>query len=129
MKPLTAEWVEKAEKDFGSAQHEFRRRKSPNYDSVCWHSQQSVEKYLKACRQEASISFRKTHNLPELLGLLPAPPAELLPLQAQLGDLTSLSIDVRYPGRTSDKTGPKEALALARRARRELRVVLGLPVA
>jgi hypothetical protein len=64
-----------------------------------------------------------------LLGLLPAPPAELLPLQAQLGDLTSLSIDVRYPGRTSDKTGPKEALALARRARRELRVVLGLPVA
>jgi HEPN domain-containing protein len=129
MKPLTAEWVEKAEKDFASAQRELRVRKSPNFDSVCFHSQQSIEKYLKACLQEASVPFRKTHDLPELLGLLPSPPAVLVSLQAKLGDLTSLSIDVRYPGRTADKSVAKEAFSLCRRARRELRIALGLPAA
>jgi predicted nucleotidyltransferase len=34
MKPLTHEWVEKAEGDFITAAREYRARKSPNYDAV-----------------------------------------------------------------------------------------------
>jgi hypothetical protein len=34
MKPLTREWVKKAEGDFATAQRELRARKSPNYDSA-----------------------------------------------------------------------------------------------
>jgi hypothetical protein len=48
MNQLTIEWVDKAEGDFSTALREFRVRKSPNYDAVCFHAQQCVEKYLKA---------------------------------------------------------------------------------
>ncbi|OPX99841.1 MAG: HEPN domain protein [Syntrophorhabdus sp. PtaB.Bin047] len=63
MNPLTAEWIEKAENDFATAVREMRVRKRPNYDAVCFHSQQCVEKYLKAILQENGIAFGKTHNL------------------------------------------------------------------
>lgn len=65
MKPLTREWVEKAEGDFATASRELRARKSPNYDTACFHAQQCIEKYLKARLQEADIAFGRTHNLKE----------------------------------------------------------------
>jgi HEPN domain-containing protein len=55
MKPITAEWVIKAEGDWASAQREVRARKHRNHDSACFHAQQCVEKYLKAWLQEAGI--------------------------------------------------------------------------
>ncbi len=48
MKPQTAEWMEKAEGDWNAANQLNRVRKDPNYDGVCFHCQQSAEKYLKA---------------------------------------------------------------------------------
>ncbi len=36
MKAATAEWVEKAEADFRSAQRELRVRSRPNHDLVCF---------------------------------------------------------------------------------------------
>lgn len=60
MQPLTAEWIEKAEADLRTAAREFRARKTPNFDAVCFHAQQAVEKYLKACLQEAGIPIPRT---------------------------------------------------------------------
>jgi len=51
MNPLTLEWVDKAEGDLITARREYRARKSPNYDAVCFHAQQAAEKYLKAYLQ------------------------------------------------------------------------------
>jgi HEPN domain-containing protein len=48
MTPLTREWIDKAEGDFATARREIRVRQAPNYDAVCFHAQQCVEKYLKA---------------------------------------------------------------------------------
>ena len=45
MKPITEEWVQKAEGDFGTAQRELLVRDRANYDAVCFHSQQCAEKY------------------------------------------------------------------------------------
>jgi len=67
MKPLTREWIDKAEGDFATALREIRVRKSPNYDAVCFHAQQCAEKYLKAMLQEAEVPFGKTHHLIALL--------------------------------------------------------------
>jgi len=67
MKPLTREWVEKAEGDFQTAQREMRARKSPNFDSATFHAQQCAEKYLKARLQEAGVNFPHTHDLESLL--------------------------------------------------------------
>jgi HEPN domain-containing protein len=56
MKPQTAEWVEKAEGDWNAARQLNRVRKDPNYDGVCFHCQQCVEKYLKARLEEAGVT-------------------------------------------------------------------------
>jgi len=69
MKPITQEWVNKAEGDFGTAQRENLVQEMPNYDAVCFHSQQCTEKYLKARLQEENIAFGKTHDLSRLLDL------------------------------------------------------------
>lgn len=35
MKPITQEWVNKAEGDFATAQRELQVQQSPNFDAVC----------------------------------------------------------------------------------------------
>lgn len=69
MKPITQEWINKAEGNFSSAQVLLAQPK-PNVDLVCFLSQQCIEMYLKACLQEANIFTPKTHLLPSLLDLL-----------------------------------------------------------
>lgn len=48
MKPMTTEWVAKAEGDFAMVLREARARKNPCYDGACFHAQQCAGKYLKA---------------------------------------------------------------------------------
>ncbi len=38
MKPLTAEWVAKAEGDFSTLEREARVTESPNFEGVCFHA-------------------------------------------------------------------------------------------
>ncbi len=59
MKPLTREWIKKAEADLATAQRELCARRLPNYDAVCFHAQQCDEKYLKARLQEANLPSPK----------------------------------------------------------------------
>ncbi|MFN3308895.1 MAG: HEPN domain-containing protein [Anaerolineales bacterium] len=70
MKPLTEEWVSKAEDDYIVALKMFRARKQPVYDAVCYHAQQCAEKYLKAILQEHDVPIPKTHKLLDLLKLV-----------------------------------------------------------
>ena len=52
MNPLTLEWVQKAERDYAAiALHQ--QVASPDFDLICFHAQQCIEKYLKAWIQEA----------------------------------------------------------------------------
>jgi len=128
MKPLTLEWVAKAEGDFVTATRELRSRKSPNYDGACFHAQQCAEKYIKARLQEAAIAFPKAHDLVDLLALVaPLEPA-LNPLQAALDSLTSDAVEIRYPGRSATKADAKTAVATAREVRRLIRTRFGLPI-
>ncbi|NPV87662.1 MAG: HEPN domain-containing protein [Anaerolineae bacterium] len=66
MKPETAEWVAKAEGDWHTAQREIQATEYPNYDGVCFHAQQAVEKYLKAVIAFSGKIIPRTHNLEEL---------------------------------------------------------------
>jgi HEPN domain-containing protein len=97
MNPLTREWIEKAEGDFATAGRELRARKSPNYDAVCFHSQQCAEKYLKAILQESNISFGRTHNLTALLDILVAGRERLESFRPLLARLGEYAVHVRYP--------------------------------
>lgn len=126
MQPLTTEWIAKADGDFASANRELRARKAPNYDSACFHAQQCAEKYLKALLQESDVRFPRTHDLEILLDMLmPGDPDwDKLRSEAQL--LTSLAVEVRYPGSTADKARARAALHACHRVRVMARQSLGL---
>jgi HEPN domain-containing protein len=97
MKPLTHEWVEKAEDDYRVARRE-RQAKPSVHSAVCFHAQQCVEKYLKALLQEYEIAFSRTHDLEALMKLgLPVAPA-LETYRESLQWLTTFAVEVRYPG-------------------------------
>ena len=109
MQPLTIEWVAKAEGDFATTMRELRARKLQNYDAVCFHAQQCVEKYFKAQLQELNIPFGKTHNLIALLELL-LPDFPLWDsLRSDAAQLSSAAVEFRYPGETADKMDAVEA--------------------
>ena len=125
MKTETAEWVRKAEGDYGSMLRDFRARKSPNYDAACFHAQQCAEKYLKARLQEARVSFPRTHDLTVLLRLV-------LPLEplwagcaADLKSLTDAAVEVRYPGTWATKDRARDAIKACQRFRELARASLG----
>lgn len=126
MKPITQEWIEKAEGDWSTLMREFRARKNPNYDAVCFHAQQCAEKYFKARLQEASITFKKIHDL-EILpnDVLQIEPA-WISLQNSSDSLTIYAVKFRYPGSSADKFEAKEAVKHCRSIRKAVRQAFGL---
>lgn len=121
MRPITKEWIDKAEGDWAIARRELRVRKDPSYDGVCFHAQQCAEKYLKARLQEANIPFSKTHDLVKLLkAVLPVEPSWTI-LETDLIPLTDFAIEYRYPGITATKSEAKAAVAYCRKVRRAIR--------
>ena len=126
MKPMTAEWVAKAEADFATAQRESRVRNNPNYDGICFHYQQCAEKYLKARLCEAEIPFGKIHDLVTLLEqvLKVEPNWEIF--REDLAYLSDFAVAFRYPGESSDKKSAIEAGRLCSFFRKTARSSLGL---
>ena len=59
MKADTGEWVRCAEEDYAAACSLMRWRAKPLTNTVCFHCQQCVEKYLKALMVEANLAFPK----------------------------------------------------------------------
>jgi len=128
MKPLTEEWVSKAEGDFSTAGRELRARKAPNYDAVCFHTQQCVEKYLKAVLQEEEIEFGKTHNLSALLDKIISSYPLLETARPSLHMLNAFAIDFRYPGESADKVSAGKAYMICNDVRQTIRALLCLDV-
>lgn len=126
MKPMTLEWVAKAEGDFAVMEREARVRKKPNYDAVCFHAQQCAEKYLKARLCEAEIEFPKNHILAALLDLVLVVEPLWETFREQLIFLTGFAVGFRYPGESADKKMALEARKLCRLFRRVAREAFGL---
>jgi len=126
MKPLTDEWVRKAEDDYTVSRREYRARKDPSFDAVCFHTQQCVEKYLKACLQEAGRPVEKTHNLVHLLDKL----LDLEPLwesmRTSLVVLNNYAVAFRYPGESADRETAKDAVKICSDVRAQVRTSLEL---
>jgi HEPN domain-containing protein len=126
MNPLTIEWIDKAEGDLATARREYRARNSPNYDAVCFHAQQAVEKYLKSILQENGMTIPRIHSLAELLALLSKIDAGYLIIQPDTNVLEGYAIQFRYPGLSADKAEAKEALSAAERVCTIIRNKIGL---
>jgi HEPN domain-containing protein len=126
MKPLTREWVDKAENDFIAASQLLRGRKQVTSDVACFLCQQCLEKYFKARLVEAGIGFPRTHDLLVLLNLCAAV-EPLWPAYARMVDaMSDYAVDFRYPGNTTTLAEAKQALKDCRVLRTEIRGSLGL---
>ena len=113
MKPEAREWLHQADGDYATASREQAVADSPNHDAVCFHAQQAAEKYLKARLIEARIPVPRTHDLEVLLDLARAVEPAWERLRADLRALTSMGVEVRYPGFTADAEDAAESLRAA----------------
>ena len=125
MKPSTSEWVDKAEEDY-RVMTAVAGLNPPAHDAVCFHAQQAAEKYLKAVLAERVIAFPKVHDLTRLLDLIDPAINELSAMRADLDALSRLSVQVRYPGFSTDSAKAEEAGRIAAAVRRICRRELGL---
>jgi len=55
MKPITAEWVAKAEGDFAMMERECQVQRNPNYDCICFHDQQWFQLFRNAARKSLQL--------------------------------------------------------------------------
>jgi len=89
-------WVEKADHDLGSAKIIYKF--TPDYyDTIAFHCQQAVEKYLKATLLFYEIEFKKTHDLIYLCNLLPDSIQIPDELKDGLNKLSGFGVEVRSP--------------------------------
>lgn len=108
-------WIEKAEHDLRNAQYVITLENDCPFDTICYHCQQSAEKYLKAVLVYHGTDFPRTHDLIVLANLI-ARKVKLDISVEQIRVLNRYSIEARYPGEWDpiDKQEATDALGLAR---------------
>lgn len=111
------QWVLKAENDLRNAEHTLTLEDDCPFDTVCFHAQQSAEKYLKALLLFSGIDFPRTHDLRLLIQLLPAGVFSLKMEDVLV--LNRYSVETRYPGdwEPIERADAVEALGIAKRVR------------
>jgi HEPN domain-containing protein len=105
-------WLSKAAKDLAAADYESRAD-PPFAEDIVFHSQQAVEKSLKALLSWHGLPFRKTHNLVELGEACSHIDQSLESLFRRAAPLTEYAWKFRYPGDPEDATAEEAAEALA----------------
>jgi len=119
---VVREWLEKADNDLRNAAHTLTLGAEGPTDTICFHSQQCVEKYLKAFLVFGEIDFPKTHDIEELISLIPDRYRPELLIQDQRR-LTAYATVTRYPGgyEPIKLSEARQAVKLARRMRKAIR--------
>ncbi len=92
------EWIEKAEHDLGSAKIIYLHL--PDYfDTIAFHCQQAVEKYIKAILVSYRIEFQRSHDLVYLLELL-SRSIEIDEVKFRKAfTLNNYGVQIRYPNK------------------------------
>ena len=126
MKPITAEWVTKAEGDFAVMERECKVQDKANYDGICFHAQQCAEKYLKARLCEADIPFSKIHDLVALLEQVVVAEPAWETFREDLAYLSDFAVTFRYPGESADRESALDAQSRCQLFRKAACKALGL---
>jgi HEPN domain-containing protein len=120
MNATVEEWLNKSGKDYATAGRELKATDNPNYDAVCFHAQQSIEKLMKAWLIDLGVAPTKTHDLAYLDQLLSKEcPNWSWPLE-ELRFLTRAAVAFRYPGEAADWEEAAHAFDIATKLREKL---------
>ena len=98
----------------------------PNYDAVCFHAQQCIEKYLKAVLIARGVTPPKIHDLAQLHRLLGPICSEWHWSVDELRLLSRSAVIARYPGETAELAEVQAVYTICRNVRIRLRELLGL---
>lgn len=95
LKDIIEKWIIKADNDLKSAMQGLEAAE-PVTDSICFHCQQSVEKYLKLFIQSRNKTPERIHNIAVLLQQCTAIDASFEKLTG-IEHLTDYAVTLRYP--------------------------------
>jgi HEPN domain-containing protein len=120
MNEVVKEWLAKAEGDYRTAKRELDVQDTPNFDAVCFHSQQCIEKLMKALLILRGSNPAKTHDLIFLNQLIISVlPGWFLDIK-YLRFLTRAAVEFRYPGELADYEEAQEAFNICTCLREKL---------
>ncbi|MFA6186573.1 MAG: HEPN domain-containing protein [Phycisphaerae bacterium] len=122
---VAGEWGIKAENDLKNAAHTLKLGTKCPTDTVCFHAQQCVEKYLKALLVILKIEFGRSHDIEILVSLLPKSIKFPLSVEQQRL-LTEYATTTRYPGHYEpiSLTEAKQAVKIAKQVRQKVKKLL-----
>lgn len=119
---IVRQWVEKADSDLKTAVHTLKLRRGCPTDTVCYHVQQCVEKYLKALLVFQDMQVPHVHDVRLLVERLPFDvQPDLTPEERER--LTEYAVTTRYPGDYDpiSRAEARRGVQIARRVRRQSR--------
>ena len=93
---IIREWLTKADEDFGFARINYEEQSS-FFAQICFHFQQSAEKYLKAYIIAHQLTFRKVHDLPMLLNIIVEKDKTFEQVRDECEFLATFYVETRYP--------------------------------
>ncbi len=119
------QWVRKAEHDLEAARRIMAIEEGCPYDTVCFHCQQAIEKYLKALLTLSGVSALRTHDLEKLLAMLP-PDLRMSVPASSLVSINPYAVDIRYADdwREPRRNDAIRVFEIAERVRKEARNLL-----
>jgi HEPN domain-containing protein len=116
---IIKEWITKADQDFEFARINLEEEKQ-FFAQICFHFNQSAEKYLKAFIIANSLEFRKIHDLHLLLKQCKSKDPSFFQLEDDCEYLATFYIETRYPVHWPTMFSKKEA-EKAHRAAKNIR--------
>ncbi len=117
MNATVREWITKAEADYWTASRELQVSERPNYDAVCFHAQQCIEKMMKAALIHHGVVPPRIHDLVQLNRLLTPHNKEWSWSVEELRLLTAAAVGYRYPGESADQDEANEVFSICTRLR------------
>jgi HEPN domain-containing protein len=94
---VVSNWIKIAEKDLLTARQGLEAEVIVT-ETICFHCQQAVEKFLKAYLVKHQIEFTKTHNIMVLLNLCSKVDDSFNKELFHVDLLTDYAVEFRYPG-------------------------------
>jgi HEPN domain-containing protein len=95
-KDVAKKWFNKANNDLITVDY-LLTMQSPPMDTICFHSQQAAEKYLKGFLAFHGEETPKIHDLEELISICKEIDSKFTDFYDIASELSGYAVEVRYP--------------------------------
>ncbi len=93
---IVKQWFKKADSDLRTIENNIKSEAPPT-DTICFHAQQAIEKYVKGALIYFGKHITKTHDLVNLLTSITKYVPELENLENEFHEISHYGVEVRYP--------------------------------